>query len=328
MANVTSNTRAFIEAEQYSNFILGNLHDGMLPEGFYRNVSDFGSGETLNIKTIGSATIRDVTENQPIQYDPIDTGEVYLTITEYVGDGWYVTDKLRQDGAQIESMMATRGVEATRAIQEHFETTFLKEQRKQTATSVNAINGFAHRWIADSATAGNHVMGLKDLVAMKLSFDKANAPQSGRIALVDPITEAALNTLATATIGIDRNPAFQGILEESFTRDHKFVMNIMGWDIYTTNRLDRLAAAESIDASGYGLTSEAALAGYIANMFMCVLDDSTKPIMGAWRQDVRTEGERNKDLQRDEFITTGRWGFGLQRPETLGVVITHPTNYV
>lgn len=46
---VTTNTRAFIEAEQYSAFILQNLHDGLLPEAFYRNVSDFNSGDTLHI---------------------------------------------------------------------------------------------------------------------------------------------------------------------------------------------------------------------------------------------------------------------------------------
>jgi hypothetical protein len=36
---LTTNTRAFIEAEQYSSFILLNLHDGLLPDSFYRNVS-------------------------------------------------------------------------------------------------------------------------------------------------------------------------------------------------------------------------------------------------------------------------------------------------
>lgn len=33
---ITTNTRAFIESEQYSKFILLNLHDGLLPESFYR----------------------------------------------------------------------------------------------------------------------------------------------------------------------------------------------------------------------------------------------------------------------------------------------------
>ena len=53
MANLTSNTRAFIESEQYSSFILRNLHDGMLPDTMYRDVSDFGTGEVINVKTIG-----------------------------------------------------------------------------------------------------------------------------------------------------------------------------------------------------------------------------------------------------------------------------------
>lgn len=46
---LTSNTRAFIEAEQYSDFILMNLDDGLLPQTFWRNVADFMSGDTLHI---------------------------------------------------------------------------------------------------------------------------------------------------------------------------------------------------------------------------------------------------------------------------------------
>jgi hypothetical protein len=49
MSTTTVSNRSFIEAEQYSDFILENLHDGLLAEGFYRNVSDFGNGEVLNI---------------------------------------------------------------------------------------------------------------------------------------------------------------------------------------------------------------------------------------------------------------------------------------
>lgn len=82
---LTSNTRAFIESEQFSQFILMNLHDGLLPETFYRNVSDFGSGEMLYIKTVGTVTLQDGAEDTPLIYNPIDTGEITLTITEYKG---------------------------------------------------------------------------------------------------------------------------------------------------------------------------------------------------------------------------------------------------
>lgn len=83
---LTTNTRAFVEAEQYSSFILMNLHDGLLPEALYRNVSDFGSGDTLHIKTVGTATLQEAAEDTPLDYNPIESGEVTLAITDYVGD--------------------------------------------------------------------------------------------------------------------------------------------------------------------------------------------------------------------------------------------------
>ena len=65
MSQLTGNTTAFIEASQYSQFILENLHDYLLPEGMWRDVTDFGSGTTLNIKTVGSVTIQDAAEDGP-----------------------------------------------------------------------------------------------------------------------------------------------------------------------------------------------------------------------------------------------------------------------
>ena len=97
------------------------------------------------------------------------------------------------------------------------------------------------------------------------------------------------------------------------------------FDIYTSNRLDEVTAeAAAVDRSG---NVTAAVAGDKANVFMSVLDDSTKPIMGAWRQMPSVEGERNKDLARDEYVTRSRFGFGAQRTESLGIIMTNPTVY-
>lgn len=325
MSQNTSNTQAFIEAQQYSQFILNNMHDGLLPGQFYRDVSDFPSGTTLNIKVVGAATVQDVEEERALTYLPIDTSTITLAITDYVGDAWYVTDVLRQDGSQIESLMAMRAMESTRALQEDFETKFLRTAgvTAQTAASGNQINGFDHRWVADSAADNSYKIGLTDFIDMKLSFDKANVPQGGRIALVDPVVEGTLNKLA-ANFNVDRNPQFQRLLEDGFVRDHKFLFNIYGWDIWTSNRLPRLTAAEAIT---HNSVADTAPVGAVANIFMNVLDDSVKPIMAAWRQRPSVEGGRNKDLKRDEFNTTARFGFGRQRPESLGVVLTSATNY-
>lgn len=84
MSQNRANSTAFIESEQYSAFILRNLHDGLLPGSFFRNVSDFGSGSTLHIKTIGTVTIQDGAEEVPFEYTPIESGEVTMSITDYV----------------------------------------------------------------------------------------------------------------------------------------------------------------------------------------------------------------------------------------------------
>lgn len=312
MSQNRGNSTAFIEAEQYSAFILRNLQDGLLPGTFYRNVSDFGSGTTLHIKTVGTVTIQDGAEEVPFDYTPIESGEVTLTITDYVGDAWYVTDELREDGSQVEALMSARSSESTRAIQEIFETRFLKKANtSQTNGAANAVNGFAHR-IASAET--NNVISLNHFISMKLAFDKANVPMAGRIAIVDPVVAATLDK--TVSLARDVTPFGQKILENGFDREHSFLMNLYGWNIITSNRLDT-------GSFGDGTTT---VTNGVANVFMSVADDNTKPIMAAWRRMPKVEGERNKDLRRDEFVTSARWGFGTQRVDTLGIVITSAVN--
>jgi len=314
----TSNT-AFIEAQQYSAFILENLHDGLLPGQFFRDVSDFGSGTTLNIKTLGEAQIQEVEENVPLTYTPIESGTVTLNITDYVGDAWYVTDKMRQDGAQIEALLAGRGKEATRAIQENFESRALAVlNAAQTPNNANNINTFPHRIVPNTT---NRTIDLASLISMKLSFDKANVPAAGRVGIVDPVVEATFNTTFQITASaLDANQFFQEVFKGGFARDHNFVTNMYGWNIVTSNRLPTGTFSDGTRTTTAGTSTSG-----VANIFMCIADDNTKPLMVAWRQQPRVEGERNKDLQRDEFVQTARWGQGAQRVDTLGVIPTSAT---
>jgi hypothetical protein len=332
MAQLTSNTTAFIEAQQYSQFILDNLHDYLLPEGMWRDVTDFGSGTTLNIKTVGTVTLQDAAEDVPLNFTNIDTGTITLAITDYIGDAWKVSDDLREDGSQVDTLMAMRAMESTRALGEHHESRFLAvANTAQTAANLNLVNARPHRWVG-SAASNARTVTLADFVAMKLSFDKANAPAGGRIAIVDPIVEASLNSLITTTSTTSPdwqsgNAHFQGIVTEGFARDHKFVTNIMGWDVYTSNFLPKITVAEAINASSYGLTSETAAIGDVANVFMCVADDSCKPIMHAWRRAPMTEGWRAEEERGDKYQVTSRFGLGAQRVDTLGVLLTSPSAY-
>ena len=314
MSHTTTNTTAFIEAQQYSQFILRNLHDGLLPTIFYRDVSDFGMGTTLNIKTVGAANLQEVTENTDLTYNAIDTGTVTLGITDYVGNAWFVTDVLRQDGNQIEALLAQYAQETTRAIQENFETRYLEAANAaQTSDDQNLINGFAHR-LAGSGT--NDTMAEADLIELRLAFDKAEVPMQGRVGIVDPVVSATFNKKVILTSQVDMNPTNQMLMENGFDKNHQFVISLFGWNLWVSNRLPTIAS-ETIDGN--------TVTGGVANIFMCIADDNCKPMMVAWRQMPKVESERNKDRQRDEFITTARWGVGAQRVDTLGVIVTSAT---
>lgn len=309
----TQNTQAFIEANVVSNFILHNLHDGLLGEQFYRNVSDFGNGTTLDIKTVGSVTIQDAQEDTPLVYNPIETGTVNLQITVQEGDAWYITDDLREDGNQVDALVAARAMEGTRAIQESFETKFLATcNSAQTNANPNTINGFPHR-IASTETNG--VFALDQLIKVRLAFDKANVPAQGRVFIADPVVEATLNGLVTITH--DVTPFGAEILQKGLSSGMRFVMTLFGFDIILSNRL----------ATGTFSDGTTSISSAVANVAMCVLDDQTKPIMVAWRRMPKTESERNKDLARDEFVTRCRYGMGPQRLDTLAIVITSAVNF-
>lgn len=309
----TQNTQAFIEANVVSNFILHNLHDGLLGEQFYRNVSDFGNGTTLDIKTVGSVTIQDAQEDTPLVYNPIESGTVNLQITVQEGDAWYITDDLREDGNQVDALVAARAMEGTRAIQESFETKFLATANSaQTNANPNTINGFPHR-IASTETNG--VFALDQLIKVRLAFDKADVPAQGRVFICDPVVEATLNGLVTITH--DVTPFGAEILQKGLSSGMRFVMTLFGFDIILSNRL----------ATGTFSDGTTSISNAVANVAMCVLDDQTKPIMVAWRRMPKTESERNKDLARDEFVTRCRYGMGPQRLDTLAIVITSAVNF-
>tara|TARA_B110000008_G_scaffold250018_1_gene263089 strand:- start:387 stop:1331 length:945 start_codon:yes stop_codon:yes gene_type:complete len=309
---LTSNSTAFIESEQYSNFILMNMHDGLLPETFYRNINDFMHGDTLNIKTIGSVTLQEAAEDTPLVYSPIESGQITFHISEYVGDAWYITDDLREDGNQVEMLQAQHAQEQTRALQERFESDFLAAAAAPfvAATTSLPINGFDH-FIVSGET--NDIFNLDMLIDMRLAFDKANVPAEGRVFICDPVVEATLNK--AVSISNDVTPFAASILEKGLASGQRFFGNWFGWSLMTSNRLHIADANDGTNT----------ITGGVYNLAMCILDDQTKPMMGAWRRMPKTEGERNKDRARDEFVARSRYGFGVQRMDSLGAIVTSPT---
>ena len=93
------------------------------------------------------------------------------------------------------------------------------------------------------------------------------------------------------------------------------IMNLYGFSVIMSNRLH---VANYSD----GTTS---ITSGVGNLAMCILDDQCKPIMGAWRRMPKSEGERNKDLARDEHVVRCRYGFGIQRLDTMICLPTSAT---
>jgi len=319
MANVTGNQSPIIKAQVYSEFMLEQLHAGFLPDNLYRNVSDFGDGDTLYVPVLGETIIRDYAEDTGVVFDAIDTGQVTLTISDYVSGASYVTDKLKEDAYKAAFLEAAIPREHLRLIKERFESDLLNQVNKQTAADPNSINGFNHRWVASSGTT-NGVLTLDDLMYAKLALDEVNAPEEGRLFIVPPICETSINKQVGAQAYVN-NPQFEGIVTTGMAKSMKFVRNIFGFDIWVSTRCPLKATSEQIN----GWSGNDTLATSRVCTFGVFGNDMHTPIMGAWRQTPKTEGDRNVTFKRDEYSTTARWGLGLQRRDTIGAVLVSPS---
>lgn len=209
-------------------------------------------------------------------------------------------------------LMAARAAESTRQYQEVFEAKFLKVgPDAHTASDPYAINGFAHKVVSAET---NGVFALSQLAAAKLAFDKANVPSSGRVFILDPVAGTTLDNLVN--IQSDVTPFATSLIETGMASEMSFKINIYGWNVITSNRL-------FVGTSNDGTTS---ITGATWNVGMCLIDDQTKPIMGAIRRHPSVEGQRNQSKRRNEFTSSARYGFGVQRMDSIYILATHPTN--
>ncbi len=310
----TANTTNLVRQQIYSQVLLASFDEFVLDQTMFRDYSaDFPDGDTLNIDQIGDILWTPYAENTDVDYTAIDTSRLSLTVSDYNQDGFYMTDKLKQDSWKADMLFSERiNLSAKRYRQDIQTDLFAAANSGQTADDENTINGINHRVAADGGT-----FNLADLAYLKLAFDKANVPQNGRIFVCDATVENTINNISNL-VTLDNNPAFQGIVETGFAQDHKFIRNIYGWDIWVSNLLPRIGAETLNDRGGVDETFTSG----IANIAMYVGDEDGMPIMGVLRNTPSPEFDRNVGKKRDEWSVTERHGFGLQRPESLAILIT------
>lgn len=313
-------------AEILSTELKEVLDDSLMAKGYVRWMSEFPDSNNFVIPSIGNLLSNDYVENTPVEYQALDTGEFTFSITEYVQTGYYITNKAKQDTFFLNELTSGMLPKMQRAMEERLEADIFRQGQPgspggQTAGATNAINGAAHRWVGADTLNAKRVLGVTDFAKALHSFKKANVPDVNLIAIVDPANEYHLNTQTNIT-NISNNPRWEGVITEGLASGMRFVKNIYGFDVYTSNRLPLSGANQSGASETIGGVASGANA--VGNIFFSAAPDLL-PYIGAWRQPPKVDSQYNQDLQRDEYVVTSRYGVKLFRPENFITVLSDPT---
>jgi hypothetical protein len=307
MAHTTANTTLLTRQEIWSNELKELLRDELMAMQYVNWMTDFPDGNTFTIPSIGTGDVDDYQEDEDIVYRPLDTGEFQFTITEYLSSGNYITEKAMQDMFYANQLMSRFVPEQERALMVRLEGDILKlAPDGQTAADTNDINGEKHRYVA---TGTSNVMSVEDFARARLSLKKANVPDTNLIAIVDPSVEYTLNT-STNLVNISNNPMWEGIVSDGIASGMRFVKNVYGFDVWSSNHL-KVNAAETLET--------VAISGFANNLFFSAAP-GISPFVGAWRQMPKVDSEFDMDKQRTKFATTARYGLAFFRPENMVVV--------
>lgn len=306
----TANNEHLIRSNLWSSQLKEIFEAELMGTRYVDWISDFGDGDTINIPSIGQAEVLDYAENQAIKYTSMDTGNFTFSIDQYKSSGTWITEKMKQDSFYMGRLVSSFVPKQNRAIQVAMEQRMLAVlPEAQTAGNLNNINGAPHRWVGQGT---NETLAVKDFARAKYALRKAQVPMTNLVAIVDPSVEYALNTLTTIT-DMSNNARWEGIVTSGLSTGMRFIRNIYGFDVYVSDFLKQNTASETIS----GTTAAAG----VANLFFSAAPDAL-PIVGAIRQSPKVDSEYNKDLQREEYVTTARYGFKAYRLENTVVVLT------
>jgi len=318
MAMTTANSTLLTRTEVWSSELKDILRDEMMAQNYVRMLDGFPDGDTFHIPSIGQAQVDNYAEDSAVNYRPLDTGEFTFSVDKYLSSASYMTKKAEQDTFYANELMSRFVPEQERAIMEHFETTTMAApEAGVTANSQEAIDGVYHRM----AGGNSGVIELADFAYARYALKKANVPDQNMVAIVDPSVEFILNTL-TNVVNVSNNPMFEGLVRDGIATGMRFVANVYGFDVYTSNYLTDVADSALPERDG-STTKDYSTTNGKANLFFSA-SQTVNPFVGAWRQMPEVDYDYNKDFQRHEFVTTARYGVKLYRPENMVVVASDP----
>lgn len=314
--NTVSQIPHLIRAELYSTELKEILRDEMMAQKYVRMLDGFPDGDTFTIPSIGQLQVNDYAEDEEIVFRPMDTGEFQFTITEYLSSGTYITEKAIQDSFYSQQLVAAFVPEMERAMMAHFETTTLAAPEVGiSANSNNAIDGVEHRW---AGGAGSGRIQLQDFALARYALKKANVPDTNLVAIVDPSVEYDVNTL-TNLVNVSNNPMWEGIVSSGIATGMKFVKNIYGFDVYTSNYLKTVTDGALPTAANANINFSSTTGK--ANLFFSAAGQ-VMPLVGAWRQPPKVDYEWQPTRQRHAYMMTARYGVKMFRPENMVTIVT------
>ncbi len=306
----TQNDEHLIRSTLWSSQLKEVLEDELMGVRYVDWLTEFTDGDTWNIPSIGQAEVLDYEENMPIRYTAMDTGNFTFTVTEYKQSGTYITNKMKQDSYYVDRLVSSFIPKQSRALAKALEVDILAVgPAGQTSANTNSINGAYHRFVGSGTS---ETIAPEDFAKAKYSLKRANVPLVNLVAIVDPSVGFKLETMPNI-VNISNNPMWEGVITTGLLTGTTFLKNVYGFDVYVSENLKVNTASETID-------SVTAAAG-VNNLFFSAAQD-VLPFVGNIRQSPKVDSEYNKDMQREEYVTTCRYGVKLFRPENLVVVVT------
>lgn len=309
----TQNNEHLIRSNLWSAQLKDFFEDELMGTNYVRFITDFPDGDTLNIPSVAQAEVQDYAENQAVKYTGMDTGNFTFTVNKYKQSAHFMTNKMLQDSWYAREVMNSFVPKERRAIMAALENDIMAAcPDGQTASGLNAINGASHRWVGSGT---NETMLPEDFARALYAFRKAAVPAVNLIAIVDPTVEYKFATM-TNLVNLSNNKAWEGIIRDGVSTGLRFVFNVYGFDVYVSNYL-KSSISETISGSPNGT----AVTTGVANLLFSATPEAL-PLVGLIRQPPKVDSDYNKDLQREEYVTTARWGVKLFRPESVCVVLT------
>lgn len=312
-ANMTQLTRANLWSSELKEI----LKDEMQAQKYVRLLDGFPDGDTFNIPSLGDLQVDNYEEDTDVLFRPMDTGNFTFTIDKYLSSATYITKKAQQDAFYAAQMEATFVPKQNRAIMANFEAaTFATPDAGVSANSSELIDSLKHRWAAAGSGA---VIDVTDFARAAYTLKKLNVPDTNLVAIVDPSVEYTINTITNLT-NISNNPMWEGIVTSGIATGMRFVKNIYGFDVYTSNYL-KTVSDSALQVGATTSTVDFSSVNGKLNLFFSAASD-VNPFIGAWRQAPDVDYEYNKDKQRHEYVTTARYGVKLYRPENMIRVVS------